>query len=162
MKRRVSHPGVGQVSRGPSRHRRARVGHADPARNRDGGSLPGWAVRTLPCSFRTSSWVSPFPARAQRPCPLRGIAASAPCALDDGVVLVQPHRQRLAVKDLFLHFIFHQAAEFLQLSARAATAPETKSPVGRDRPEIVESASMMARRRSLVAGSGLRQTGRRR
>ena len=65
-------------------------------------------------------------------------------ALDDGVVLVEPHRQRLAVENLFLHFVFHQAARAPAASARAATATGTASPVGRDRREIAESASMTA------------------
>ena len=55
-------------------------------------------------------------------------------ALDDGVVLVQSHRQRLAVEDLFLHFVFHQTVELVRCRLASPLRLEYEDELG----EIVE------------------------
>ena len=55
-------------------------------------------------------------------------------AFDDRIVLLQAHRQRLAVEDLFLHLIFHQPGELL----RCGVAPPLRLEQHHHLAEIVE------------------------
>ena len=48
-------------------------------------------------------------------------------ALDDRVVLVEAHRQRFAIEDLFLHPILDQSAELLRRRLAAPLRPEDES-----------------------------------
>ena len=64
-------------------------------------------------------------------------------ALHDGVVLVQSHRQRLTVKDFFLHPVFHQLVELFRPRLAPPLRLEYQGQLGK----VVERQLDLLRRR---------------